>query len=373
MKTNRYTMMFALAAACSTVHAQDAFRDLAFIEATDAPAVDMPATTGLFNEPVSTTSAAAATNLVAPTPKDFQTAPVAHTLIKGGGESSRPTYEGRSSRRSAPAPVTTSAKGGTVEPAPYEEGDTATDLHFSLEAGYHSRYYYHGLDQIGNSSADLDSTGVMMFGVSATWKGLFLGYKYALATEDTTARFLPGVDENYSEHILEAGYTLGILPKGWLDMTASYQYIAFGDQAFWGNDAQNRFMLKAEVNRFQWFRPSVAYYKFEGVGESNAPAVKGSGILDGEQLVFQIQGGGQIYEYGPVAIGFSYYVLAGLDNEYNGGGNDFGEVDHVQAGISLPIIYQNFTVAPSVHYCDGKNGNTTNDEIWAGVNVTYSF
>jgi hypothetical protein len=69
-------------------------------------------------------------------------------------------------------------------------------------------------------------------------------------------------------------------------------------------------MIKAEMNRFQWLRPSVAFYKFDGLGEKTTSRTVN---LDGEQIIFQIQGGGQVYEYGPVAFGVSYYVLAGLD------------------------------------------------------------
>jgi hypothetical protein len=368
MKHNNYTLMFVLAAACSTAHAQDAFRNLAFVEATEGLATTAPSISAdVFSQPTDT-SANLATTLTSSSIKDNENTVVARTLFGGGGDKvSRPEYEGRTTR-SAPAPAP-SAKGGMEEPVAYDEGDSASDLKFQLDAAYTNRYFYHGLDQVENAG-DGDSSGVMMLGVSATWNGFFFGYKYALAMDETTGFRGASVTEEYSENIFEAGYTVGVLPKGWLDLTASYQYIIFGDDAFWGNDAQGRFMLKAEMNRYQWFRPSVAYYKFEGIGE-NAP---GNGaVLDGEQLVFQIRGGGQIYESGPVGVGFSYYVLAGMDNEYNNGGNDFGSVNYYQAGISFPISYQNLTVSPNLHWFEANDQGTDYNEMWAGVQATYTF
>jgi hypothetical protein len=365
MKTNRYTLMFVLAATCSAAHAQDAFRNLALVEATSAPATTAPTAGGdFFSQPVSTSQAAAATTVATSTPKDTSYVPKTFS----SSENARPAYEGRTTRRStAPAPAT-SGKEGTVEPVAYEETDSATDLSFQVEAGYYTRYFYHGLDQIDNSTDD--SSDVMMLGVSGTWEGFFLGYKYALATDKNTAIRDATVNERYSEHIFEAGYSVGLLPQGWFDVTASYQYIIFGEDAFWNNGAQGRIMLKAEMNRFQWFRPSIAYYRFEGIDERLAGS---GGVLDGEQLIYQIQGGGQIYEYGPVAFGVSYYVLAGMDNEYNNSRNDFGDLNYYQAGISFPIIYQNLTVSPSFHYFEAKDQGTDYDETWVGLNAIYRF
>lgn len=387
MKCNTKVLIAGLTAMCASATAQDLLRNWSLVEVTDSPdaSSSMPEF-GSASGSITSTQTMLATTGSQSNPKDFSTAPVAKTLIgedKSG--SSRPSYEGRSKRRPSPSQSSSSSpaspassKNGVVEQGPAIGEDTSTDLRFMIEGGYYSSYFYHGLDQIRSTSkGGSDDIGVGLVGVSASWKGFFLGYKFAFADEETkpvlhpAATFAATPDETYTEHILEGGYTLGVLPEGWLDATVSYQHIFFGEELFWGNEAQGRVMVKAAINRFQWFRPSLAYYDFAGHGESGL----GRGLLDGEQMIAQVEGSGQLFSYGRVGFGLSYYVLAGYDNEFNSG-NNLHDLDYYQVGFAFPIALDSFTVAPSFHWLGNQRKGDPEkgkDHTWLGVNATYAF
>lgn len=391
MKYNTTILIAGMAAMCATASSQEILENWSLVEVTDSPdaSSSMPEFGGGGGSTRSSETMLATTGSQS-NPKDFSTAPVAKTLIGGdGGGTSRPSYEGRAYRRpSTPSqrsssPSTSSrssTKGGIAEQAPVIETDTSTDLSFMIEGGYYSNYFYHGLDQIRSTSkGGPDDIGVGLVGVSASWNGFFFGYKFAFADEETKPAFHPATtlaatpDQTYSEHILEGGYTLGILPEGWLDATASYQHILFGEELFWGHQAQGRVMIKAAINRFQWFRPSLAYYNFAGHGEIK-PRLQG--LLDGQQIIAQVEGSGQFLSYGRIGVGLSYYAMAAYDKGYNAADNGFEDLDFYQVGIALPVVMDSITIAPSFHWLGNQRKGSARkgkDDTWLGLNATYSF
>ena len=363
-----------------SANAQDAFSNWALISGegntegvadVDASAFGSGSASGASN-----TAAIIANNTPPPSPKDSIEAPVSKTLFggKSSSKSSRPSWEGRTRSRTVP---TQSAKGGLVgdtsEVEYYDDG-AATGLRITASLGYSSRYFYHGLDQIDSAAfLNTDDVGIFFAGVDLSYEGFFLSYKHIYSDGKVIPRFGPSiVPDTYSEDVFEIGYALGILAGGWLDLTTSYQYQVFGDENSYANGEQGRLMIKAGVNRFQWFRPSVAYYEFEGFSPS--PFVGPNSVLDGSQLVFQVEGGGQISQAGPVSFGFSYTALLGTDDGYNGG-DGLGDMNYYQAGVAFPITYRDLVISPSVTWARTglQDGTFARDDAWWGISAAYTF
>jgi hypothetical protein len=268
-------------------------------------------------------------------------------------------------------------KGVIPEPKPQP-----SPLIFSVEAGYQSDYVYRGLSQIGAAVLNDDAEGMYYAGVSAQWKGIGLGFKYIRSSSsDLNPRFRPSKSTSYAEYVLDANYTLGLLagPQGagnWLDLTVGYQLQAFEEDTFWNTSAQHSFYGLLKMNRYQWVRPSIAYYNYTQNDALNSGTLApGAEILEGDQMIFQIDGAGQVFENGTVQIAVSYYAQVGWDNEYNTA--DTWNQNWYQVGLAMPVSFGNFSVIPNIHYTDTDmpSGSTLDlsPDFWWGIKAKYTF
>lgn len=289
-----------------------------------------------------------------------------------GGSSTRPSGSRGGGGANASGLGVASAKGGmpaSPQPSP---------IMFSVIAGYQSDYVYHGASQIDNAiKGPNDGVGMYFAGVAAEYKGLNIGLKYIRSdVSNLNPRFDPNptASESYSEFVFDANYTLGLIggsqdSDNWLDATLGYQLLSFQEETFWNTDAQHKFYAQLKANRYQWVRPSLSYYHFtQGDALTSGTSAVGFKLLEGDQIIFQIDGGGQIYDNGTVQLGVAYYVQSGWDDQYNTAAT--WQQDWYQGGVTLPITYGDWSVVPNVHYTDS---DAPKPGFWWGINTKYTF
>ena len=85
----------------------------------------------------------------------------------------------------------------------------------------------------------------------------------------------------------------------------------------------------------------------------------------------QIDGGDVIYDGGNYTVSAGYYAKAGRGSDYSI--PEIFDEEWYQAGISLPISINNFTITPSVNYTDHGNDILEDPEFWWGINAKYTF
>lgn len=314
---------------------------------------------------------------------DFGAAPATYTL----GQGKKSSYSEASASSSA-ASTSTASSGSkdakVVIPDPVPEPSPFT---FAVEAGYQSDYVYRGLAQITNAVFPFDPDeeyDMWYVGVTMQWEGLSAGIKYIRSFDsDMNPRYHPTLTKEsaYSEIVFDINYTLGLIagPQGegnWLDVTAGYEMLYFEEDTFWNTDMQHTFYGELKMNRYKWVRPSVSYYYIDqndALDSFSDTAAPGITILEGEQIVLQIDGGDQIYDNGNIQVGLGYYAQVGFDQDYNVFTDGDFEDDWYQFGLSLPVSYENVTVTPSVHYTDRTPSGSNDPEFWWGVNAKYTF
>jgi len=299
------------------------------------------------------------------------------------GSSSRPRSTGGSSAIASGGGTGEGGSKGGI-PVAFASAE-ASPIVFTIEGGYQSDYVYHGLSQIEAATASAfgaNGSGMYFAGVNATWKGLSAGLKYVRSEQALlNPRFHPsgGKHTTYEEYVLDINYTLGLIsgPQGagnWLDLTVGYQMLYFTEETFWNTDTQHELYARLRVNRYQWLRPSISYHQFEQGDTLDSPAdtlAPKAQVLEGNQIILQVDGSGQIYDAGNAQIGVGYYAQIGYDKGYNGASSSF-EHDWVQYGVSFPVTLGNVVVTPSVNYTDRSDPGISND-LWWGLKVGYSF
>jgi len=258
-------------------------------------------------------------------------------------------------------------------------GQASSPLTFTVTGGYQSDYVYHGLSQIGNATiGTTNPIGMYFVGVGAQYKGFNLGLKYVRSdVSDLNPRFNPTKSESYTEVAFDINYTLGLIagPQGagnWLDVTLGYQLLSFGEDTFWNTGEQHEFYGKLSMNRYKWVRPSISYHNLsQGDALNSGTTSPGVEILDGQQIIFQIDGSGVVYDAGQAQFGVGYYAQVGYDKGYNGGNTSFKQ-DWYQYGVSFPIFMGDFTVTPSANYTH-RSDNGVSKSFWWGINAKYAF
>ncbi|MFK7909502.1 MAG: hypothetical protein AB8F34_02760 [Akkermansiaceae bacterium] len=301
--------------------------------------------------------------------------------------SSRPSSSG-----AAYSGATSSASGGSSVGSGYHGAKSAkggipidvpqpSPLVFSVSAGYQSDYMYHGLSQITNATfGTTDPTGMYFVGVDAQYKGFSFGLKYVESEgSGLNPRFHPTVTkrDSYSEFVADINYTLGLIagPQGagnWLDFTVGYQLLSFSEDTFWNTGEQHEFYGKLSMNRYQWVRPSISYHDItQGDALTSGTTSPGAEILNGDQIIFQIEGSGLLYDAGRAQFGIGYYAQVGFDKGYNTSNSSFKD-DWYQYGLNFPIIMDNVTITPSVGYTDRSAGGIS-DNFWWGLSAKYTF
>ena len=347
---------------------------------------------------------------------DAGSAAASYTLGSGGGNSSaRTTSSGNSaayakSKHDSPSSTGSSAsagysssdsvKGGLGSKAVIPtEADDPSPFIIAVDGGYQSQYIYNGVNRIrlaayddvsgfGFSEDDFDS---YYLGASVKWKGISAGVKYIRSVDSNLNPMFnsnPAYQSEYSEYVVDLNYTLGLIagPQGsgnWLDATVGYEFTYFPEDTFWNTDMQHKFYAVLKMNRYNWLRPSVAYHSIEAGSINSVPGqAPGLDILSGEQLIFQVDGGDVVYSTSSVEVSVAYYAKAGLASGYT---NSYGNAaidtvsdevlnsDWYQAGINIPISFDNITVTPSVHYTDNEGSAIEEPGFWWGINAQYTF
>ena len=254
------------------------------------------------------------------------------------------------------------------------KSDSPQALKWWAEAGYQSDYVYHGLSQIKSAVVgDPGAVGMFYAGGGFTWTGFAAGVKFVQSdVSDLTPQFDPSTttSKSYSEFVLDLNYSYALLNDGWLDATVGYQGQFFEEETFWNTDSQHKYYAKLAVNRYSYFRPSVAYYHFEQgdalTTGSNSP---GQEQLTGSQWIFQIDGGVSVYSSAKAEVALGYYAQIGLDDDYN---VEDGNGDWLEYGLALPVsVSENLSVIPNVHYTDSLKGS--DPQTWWGMKVQYQF
>ena len=293
----------------------------------------------------------------------------------------------RSSRRSSyVAPTTSHGSEKDAKSVIIPEEHDPSPLIITAEAGYQSQYVYHGLNRIRLVSFDNGASGVdddfdaFYVGANLKWKGFSVGLKYIESLDSNiNPLFHPTTtfEDSYSEYVFDVNYTLGLVagPSGegnWLDLTVGYEFTYFPEDTFWNTDSQYKFYVQLKSNRYKWFRPSVSYEWIESGDTLNSGTIApGFDLLSGEQLIFQIDGGDVIYDGGNYTVSAGYYAKAGRGSDYSI--PEIFDEEWYQAGISLPISINNFTITPSVNYTDHGNEFLEDPEFWWGINAKYTF
>ena len=321
-----------------------------------------------ISAPVRQTPSPAANTLRVPVPESNTPRP-SRNKARQYSQSYSSSY---SSKDSVP-----SAKGST----PLAMPDMDDSIQWYVSGGYQSDYVYHGVSQIQNALS-LTSPGygdelpMAYFGVGMTYKGFAAGIKYVRSLDtDLVAKFDPaGKSSVYEEYVVDFNYTYAVLDDAWLDVTAGYQGLIFQDELFWNTDMQHKFYVKAAMNKYQWARPSIAFYHFtQAEALETGTTQPGQEILDGNQIILQVDGSGTIYDGGFYNVGVGYYAQLGLDDGYNEASNSY-DIGWYEAGISVPITFINgVSVIPNIHYTATESDTLEDPGFWYGLKVNYNF
>jgi hypothetical protein len=255
----------------------------------------------------------------------------------------------------------------------------------SVDAGYQSRYYYLGANQILNANdsatgnlAQPEDTDVYYTGVSAHWNGFGGSVKYVRGTNEIETRFSKNpVNTTYEEIVTNLNYTLAVLPDGWMNVTGGYRAIFFDEETFYNAGRQDDLYVTIANSVFPLLRPSITYHYLDqdsppGVGQNTTNP--GEKSLDGQILVLQIDGQVNLPQKTGLPFDVIYYAQAGFDNEYNLADTDWDH-DWTQVGVTLPIFCGPFTISPNWSYSERANknvGRAFEEHFW-GVNVRFDF
>ena len=382
----------------------------------------------------STSSESSSTQQVGPTESSSSSSASVHT--QGGSRRRAQTEEGTTHRRTTGTSTAhTSRQGGkavvdskdqkSVAPVPM-----APDrVHFSLSAGFESRYIYHGLDVIAfNSKIDtarlsngfvlfspqLSSSAIEYTNADVAFKGFHLGVGYIRAIDATypfyqrptvrdatttagqvlgantiTEDAVPGNHRrHYQEVDVSTDYTVSII-GGILDGTAGYNSYFFAYRDYKGAAYQGEVFARLAYKQLKYVVPSFTYYRYISSFDND----HSSGNLNGDYTEFRIDGAVPIYNNSIFGVTFAPYIAAGYNIDYlkysasSPYRNDVGGWNDLEMGIKLPTrIGKNFVVTPYGNYGLDISGNTDTPinnftgngygertHFWGGVTVAYSF
>ncbi len=280
---------------------------------------------------------------------------------------------GRSSSSSSSSSTTYSGgKGVVIDKNPIAP-PPAPGPEIAFTAGWDSRYLFKGRDNI-DATNDPFNEDISIWYAKATlaWQGFGFSAGYLQATEKTNPRRLPGnTEEYYSEVILGANYTLGLIADV-LDLTVGYNAYIFPEDGFWGGNYQGEIFGRLTYTQLEYVKPSFIYSYFHSDTYID---------LEGYFLEFRIDGSIPVFDNGTVKVVLAPYVSLGYDGiEYTGNGADWCSVE---TGLRIPIsINDKFIITLSGNYGwdAGNDQSWFSDELyldrvgfWGGASLTYKF
>lgn len=258
----------------------------------------------------------------------------------------------------------------------------APAIEISVDAGYQSRYYFLGFNEVLNAgNAGRQDTDVYYGGISGHWNGLGAGVKYIRGTSSFLTRFSAGtpnqVVAKYEEIVANVHYTLAVLPDGMLNVTGGYRALFQGEETFYNADRFDDFYLTLANSSFHLLRPSVTYHYVDQDSPPTNPNFTnnpGAVINDGELLIAQLDGQLDLPGMTGLPVDIVYYGQLGFDNEFHV--TDGWEETWYQVGINVPIFVGPVTISPNWNYsaplATANALGIESDHFW-GVNVRFDF
>ncbi len=245
---------------------------------------------------------------------------------RDGAPARRVRREESSSAVRTSKPEADAVSDGKSPPPPVVPIDTASPFRFSIDAGYQSRYIYHGLDVVGFNSfnrdkvtvggvrfADLDpasqnllnlgnpalSSPIVYVNGGVSFKGFTFGIGFVGATSSTAPLksfydfFVLKLNTSggaatirtatYSEFQLRLDYTFAII-KGALDLSVGYNGYIFPEKAFRNTNYQGEAYAKLTFTKIPFTRISLAYFNYHSdarlpIVVSSAPQAQPSPVF----------------------------------------------------------------------------------------------
>jgi hypothetical protein len=321
--------------------------------------------------------------------------PVAEPSPPSAPSAPKPSYKpSKPSYKPSPAPSTSYYD--SKNPIIKNPIEPVRELEASITAGYQSRYYFMGKNQIaagafkqgGALSPDVilqafpdynfiepEETDMYYYGVDLHWRGFGVSLRRVEAFEDHIDSFFStsyATADHYRETIFDINYS-HVLHNYWSG-TVGYNAQHYDEASFFNTHRLDQLYVTLRNDRYHLLRPSVTFHHFsqdkplddgalqEGLANASLGTWRpGATVREGEIITAQLDGGIALAEWENLFVGLNYYVQFGFDNGFNTGHaeeffpgdprlSDGFEFDWWQVGIVVPVTFGRTTVSGSWRY-----------------------